>query len=112
MVVYAPHCWVVVKISSKKTTQVGHKLFACWYGGGFVGSDSWKLNSGIVSVTKKNDRLDFLGHSGSIYSCGMGCYGTTSHGTGVLDTWIAECAHVATIERMSSETDFLNYDWK
>jgi hypothetical protein len=46
---YFPDRWVVVKIEGKNV-PLTYKVFGCWYGG-CLGSNSWKMNSGIKAVT-------------------------------------------------------------
>ena len=83
---YTPDRWVVLEMSSDKQEPV-LKVFAGWYGG-FAGSDSWKLNSGITAVKETNDYFFFDGSSGSCYSCRKGSYGTNMYGQGVLNNLI------------------------
>jgi hypothetical protein len=59
---YNPDKWLVVKITGKDTPPI-YKVFACWYGG-YLGSDSWKLNSGITKVTEEDGYFFFEGSSG------------------------------------------------
>ena len=42
-----PDKWVVLKIEHEG--NIIYKVFASWYGG-YLGSDSWKLNSGIKDI--------------------------------------------------------------
>lgn len=83
---YTPDKWVVVKIEGNEF-PLTYKVFACWYGG-FTGSNSWKLNSGIKKVTKKHNCYSFEGHSGSVYKCITGTYGTHMYGSGILQSFI------------------------
>lgn len=64
---YTPDCWVVVKISSPEETT--YRLLCGWYGG-YLGSNSWKMSSGITKVIKHEDHYEIHNHSGSIYHCG------------------------------------------
>ena len=65
---YHPDVWVIVKLSSEEYGEV-YKVLAGWYGG-YLGGDSWKLNSGIESVTEESeDVISFKGFSGSVYLC-------------------------------------------
>ena len=63
---YSPDRWVIVKIVTPKERL--YKVFACW-SGGYGGSDSWKMNSGITRAMLVDDRWEFDGYSGSVYSC-------------------------------------------
>jgi hypothetical protein len=101
---YAPDRWVVVKIVTAK--ECLYKVFATW-SGGYGGSDAWKMNSGITHAILVNNRWEFAGYSGSIYSCHTQAYGTNGYGGNVLGEFI-EKAHTqgATMEIMPSNTDW------
>ena len=64
---YNPDCWVVLKISAAEH-GTHYRLFGGWYGG-YCGSDSWKMNSGITKVDVDGDVYLFHGESGSVYRC-------------------------------------------
>ena len=108
---YHPDKWVIVKITGKETSSV-YKVFACWYGG-YAGSDSWKLNSGITKVTDKNDYFFFDGSSGSTYACRKGTYGTNSYGFGVLSGMIDKSSQYGvTIEVLPEETNWMELSYE
>lgn len=108
---YRPDKWVVVKISSDKHPPV-HKVFACWYGG-YAGSDSWKLNSGITKTTLEGYVYSFEGSSGSVYECHEDCYGTNAYGGSVLGNMISNAANNGiTIEVLPEETNWLEIDYE
>lgn len=81
---YTPDRWVVVEMVSEKETIL--KVFAGWYGG-FTGSDSWQLNSGIAKVRQKDQVFEFDGYSGSIYYCHKNSYGMSGYMASVLSGW-------------------------
>ena len=64
---YFPDKWVVVKISGYEDSPPIHKVFACWYGG-WAGSDSWKLNSGITRVFEEGQCFSSDGGDG-LHKC-------------------------------------------
>ena len=67
---YAPDVWVIVEISGNKVKNSPyHRVLAGWYGG-FAGSDSWQMNSGITQIIDKGDYYEIHGDSGSVYNCG------------------------------------------
>ena len=108
---YTPDCWVIVKISSDKHPPV-HKVFACWYGG-WAGSDSWKLNSGITRAYEDGQRVMFDGSSGSTYACHKSHYGSNSYGAGVLQNMISNASKNAiTIEILPEETNWLEINYE
>ena len=73
---YTPDKWAIVEIRSPSESI--YKVMASWYGG-YLGSDSWKISSGIVSVTNTEDGYEFLNHSGSIYKCHKSAYGMSGY---------------------------------
>lgn len=105
-----PDKWVVVRITGKDCSVI-HKIFASWYGG-YLGSDSWKLNSGITRVYNEGNRFVFDGRSGSTYICHKGTYGSNAYGYGVLETMIERAKQNGiSIEILPEDTDFLHLDF-
>lgn len=108
---YNPDRWLVVKITGNDLPPI-HKVFACWYGG-YLGSDSWKLNSGITKVTETIDYFFFDGSSGSVYSCRKGSYGTNGYGGSVLQNMIDNAAERnVTIEILPEDTNWLELTYE
>jgi hypothetical protein len=106
---YHPDRWVVVKITSPDAKL--YKVFACW-SGGYAGSDSWQMNSGITRAQLINDRWEFIGYSGSVYSCHEQAYGTNAYGNNVLQNFIDKMpSQGATIEIMPEATDWATLDY-
>lgn len=81
---YTPDRWVVfdVEIPNKEKIK---KVMGGWYGG-FAGSDSWRINSGVANVTEYNDYYEFEGYSGSVYRCYKNSYGFTGLSRAVFDS--------------------------
>lgn len=84
MSAYTPDKWVVVEIKHEGETH--HKILGSWYGG-YLGSDSWRLNSGITGAKKVKKSWHVAGYSGSVYVCGKENYGMSSYTAGVLRGW-------------------------
>lgn len=106
---YTPDRWLVVRITTPKERL--YKVFATW-SGGYTGSDRWQMNSGITHATLVNDRWEFAGYSGSVYSCYKDGYGTTGYGGNVLETFIDQMpTQGATMEIMPESTDWANLDY-
>ena len=61
----SPDNWVILKINSEVPF---YKLLAGW-SGGYTTGDSWRMNSGIVSVAEDEEYYYFKGNSGSSYAC-------------------------------------------
>lgn len=101
---YTPDRWMVIRIHTP--TQVLYKVFASW-SGGYGGSDSWKLNSGITRATFAEPYWDFDGSSGSVYRCHQDSYGTNGWGGGVLTNMIDQAqAQGIQIDVLSEATDW------
>lgn len=73
---YQPDKWMLVKITGK---DPHYRVFGSWYGG-YLGADSWRLNSGIDSMIEEDDHYLFIGSSGSTYACRKDTYGASSYG--------------------------------
>jgi hypothetical protein len=84
MSVNVPDRWVVLEVNNGKETI--NKVFAGWYGG-YLDSDSWKLNSGNVAEEEFDDRWEFTGTSGSIYVCYKEKYGMNAYMGQILSGW-------------------------
>ena len=101
---YTPDRWVIVKITTPK--ECLYKVFASW-GAGYGGSDSWKMNSGITHARLVDDRWEFAGYSGSVYSCHREGYGTNGYGGSVLQGFINQMpGQGATMEIMPGATNW------
>jgi hypothetical protein len=108
---YRPDKWLVVKISGKEYPTI-YKVFACWYGG-YAGSDSWKLNSGITKVTLEGNVFAFEGSSGSVYECHKDVYGANSYGYGVLENMVNKALeHGVRIEVLPEKTDWFKLQYE
>lgn len=87
MLHYTPDRWVVLEFDAHNLQQPMRKVFAGWYGG-YTGSDSWQLNSGIANFTENPLAFEFTGVSGSVYSCQKRAYGCSHYMTTVLNRWL------------------------
>ena len=79
---YTPDKWVVIEIAIEGTTV--QRILSSWYGG-WAGSDSWRLSSGITEVVELEDSYIFRNESGSVYTCYKGRYGMSAYAMGVLE---------------------------
>jgi hypothetical protein len=107
---YTPDRWCVIRIPDPKETI--YKVFASW-SGGYAGSDSWKLNSGITQAVLVDGVWEFEGSSGSVYKCRVGGYGANAYGRAVLDDMITR-THEGLgidIEILSEHTDWAHLDY-
>lgn len=78
---YKPDRWVILKINTDK--GVLYKVMGGWFGG-YLGSDNWRINSGITKVEIEGDVYKFHGSSGSVYICNKNNYGLTVFMSAVL----------------------------
>jgi hypothetical protein len=62
--VYQPDAWVILRIEDGG--EVIHKVLGGWYGG-YLGANSWRLNSGITRIEKDAETYSIYGYSGSVY---------------------------------------------
>lgn len=78
---YTPDRWVIVEINSPEHGTV-RKVLGSWYGG-YTGSDSWRLNSGIEKIVEHDTYYDVYGYSGSIYKCNKCAIGMNAYASRV-----------------------------
>jgi len=101
---YHPDRWLMVRFSNDG--KVHYRIFATWLGG-YLGGDSWQLNSGIVFITETDDYYSFGGTSGSLYVCRKNSYGSSGYGFGVLGNLITKSLDQGTvIDILPEKTDF------
>ena len=79
---YTPDKWVVIEIAMDNTTV--QRILSSWYGG-WSGSDSWRLSSGITGVEELEDSYIIRNESGSVYTCFKGRYGMSAYAMGILE---------------------------
>lgn len=97
-----PDKWLIIRIKDI------YKVFAT-YLGGYGGSDSWRLNSGISSVTEEGNYYIFNGYSGSQYKCHKRAYGSVLYTQSVLDDVMEKAKKQGIdMEVLPSETPFLD----
>lgn len=108
--IYNPDKWVIVKITDKED-KTHYRVFGSWYGG-YLGSDSWRMNSGINGASREDDVYSFYGNSGSEYRCHNKTYGTSGYGGGVLKQMIDQHKEAdVTVTVMPEHTNWLTLDW-
>ena len=79
---YTPDCWVVIEIAADNTKV--QRILSSWYGG-FAGSNSWRLSSGITEVEELEDSYIIKNESGSVYTCYKRRYGMSSYTARILE---------------------------
>lgn len=63
---HVPDVWVALELTTPESSI--HKILAGWYGG-YMGVDSWKMNSGISRIIEHPGHYEVHGYSGSSYVC-------------------------------------------
>ena len=112
---YNPDNWVVVKITQRNADQskyTRYKVLGGW-SGGYIEGDSWRMNSGITSVTIDESTFAFHGSSGSTYYCSKDMYGLRMNTSGIFDRLkeYAEDNEAFTFELMPEDTDWSTLDY-
>ena len=85
---YVPDRWVLVEFQSEKIGKV-KKIFGGWYGG-YMGSDWWKLSSGVLENQVAGNDESFLSpqESGSTYQVYKNSYGMTGYMGSIWGNWM------------------------
>ena len=108
---YTPDRWSALKFTYND--KVTYKILGSWYGG-YLGSDSWKLNSGVTSVKVDGDVLLFGGSSGSVYRCYKNAYGMSGFASSVYAGFcedIIKGGPEYSLELCPEDTDFTAIDY-
>jgi hypothetical protein len=89
MSTYYPDRWEVVSVVSESDTY--YRVLSSGYGG-FGGSNSWKLSSGISSIVDLGFYYEFLCESGSTYVCHKESVGTSMYTLNVFTSMQLEAS--------------------
>jgi hypothetical protein len=92
---YIPDKWVVIELDYEGVKT--QKILSSWYGG-WAGSDSWRLSSGITDVEELEDSYIIKNESGSVYTCYKRRYGMSSYTVGVLED-LKKQAYITTVKK-------------
>ena len=65
---YKPDGYAIIKLTNKLTSEIEYFVFGSW-SGGYLDSDYWRRNSGIVEFKEDEDYYHFFGSTGSSYKC-------------------------------------------
>jgi len=103
---YNPDFWVVLKIANPYH-DVDYRVLGAW-GGSYLYGNSWRLNSGIVSVEDAGDCYNIWGSSGSRYVCNKERYGLKMASAGIYQRLLDKYPGTVMLDK---DTDWLNYDW-
>ena len=96
---YTPDKWVIIEIDHEGVKI--QKILSSWYGG-WAGSDSWRLSSGITEVEELEDSFIIKNQSGSVYTCFKGRYGMSSYSMSILESFKKQ-ASITMVEKYEKE---------
>ena len=102
--IYRPDLWVIVELKYNDSEERHRKVLASWYGG-YLGSDRWKLSSGITETIEHENHYEFINHSGSIYECGKHMKGMSGFTSGIFNSFVKDLEGVGTIEIIDLESE-------
>jgi len=85
MTLYNPDRWIVIEVRENENESI-RKVFAGWIGG-YLGSDTWKLSSGVIKVNEDDKAFEFINVSGSVYRCHKHAYGMTGWMYRMFESW-------------------------
>lgn len=102
---YKPDNWVIIKVNGDNPH---YRVLAGW-SGGYTTGDSWRMNSGVLSVSTEEDYYLFKGSSGSTYKCHKDSYGLRINNQYVWNS--LKDKYKDKVELMDEDTDWLNMDW-
>ena len=94
---YAPDRWQVVHV--KGSMGEIYKILGSWYGG-YAGSDSWRLSSGITKIAESDICYTITNESGSVYTCYKGSQGMSGYTHSVYQSLKAQETDTLTINVM------------
>ncbi|MBA2964680.1 MULTISPECIES: hypothetical protein [Ramlibacter] len=104
MATYTPDLWTVLAISNAAGER-HFRILASWYGG-YLGSDSWRMSSGITVIERAPDHYRVHNDTGSVYICAKGAEGTSGFASSVLASYQEQArAAGATIKELGSIED-------
>lgn len=101
---YTPDRWIVIELTTASTTI--RKILSAWYGG-YLGSDSWRLSSGITKVIDHDKHFEIHNESGSVYTCYKSAYGVSGLSGGVLGNWMDQAEERGDVSIKPIEMDDL-----
>jgi hypothetical protein len=93
---HRPDLWALVEVTHGDEKHV--RVMGSWYGG-FAGSNSWRLSSGLTGAAlAEGGGLALRNESGSVYHVGRGNYGLSGYSAGVLASYREEGAQLRELD--------------
>lgn len=102
---YAPDRWEIVKINYNG--DVVYKVLGSWYGG-YAGSDSWRLSSGITAIDESDTCFTVKNESGSTYTCYKGGQGMSGYTHSIFNSLKSQETETVKIDIVEIKNVVLN----
>lgn len=102
---YTPDNWVIIFFDAPDDPH--YRVLAGW-SGGYLDSDHWRMNGGIVKSTFDGDYWYFYGHSGSVYKCYVDSYGLRNNNAYIWNQ--LEKSHGDKV-RLLDDQEWVKDDW-
>lgn len=96
---YTPDVWVVVEFTGSDVGEPYRRVLGGWYGG-WGGSNSWKMSSGITETVEHTDHWEFRNASGSVYRCGKAVERYSIQTWGIFSSYAAQNGPACTVTRI------------
>lgn len=103
---YFPDRWVIIKVEGTDVPETYYRVFGSWYGG-YTSGDSWKMSSGIESVSydPANDQYTMPQSSGSTYKFYKSNHGMSGYAFNVYRSYEALNSDACRISIMDENFD-------
>ena len=105
MTIYTPDVWEMIEFYSPNH-GTAEKILGGWYGG-WGGSDSWQLNSGITKYEIVGDWIEFTGYSGSVYRCHKSHRKLSGYTSSIFNSFVDQFSNVPGCYVKISEKEFI-----
>lgn len=86
---YTPDRWAIVELKLNDSEEVTRKILSSWYGG-YLGSDSWRLSSGITEIVDADTHYEIHNESGSVYLCNKEQQGMSGYTAGIYESFVKD----------------------
>lgn len=103
---YNPDLWSLIEIAQDDGEKLV-KVLASWYGG-YAGSNSWKLSSGVTDVKMGESWAEITNHSGSVYTCHESNYGMSGYTASVYQTFVDQAGDRIRLLTEAEAGEYLN----
>jgi hypothetical protein len=75
---HIPDKWVIITDPAETQEEYKYRILSGWYGG-YLGSDRWRISSGIIKITEHKTFYEIHNVTGSTYKCFKNNTGLSSY---------------------------------